>query len=51
MSFETVISSIFTIAFILYYRKWRTPAVLVIMLVVAIILGYLGVRTEVPWSM
>jgi hypothetical protein len=41
---------IFAIAFTLFNRKWRTPAVLTVLLVLAIILGYLGVRTGVPWS-
>ena len=41
---------IFAIAFALFRRKWRTPAVLVVMLFVAIVLGYLGIRTGVPWS-
>ncbi len=41
---------IFAIAFALFRRKWRTPAVLLVMLFVAIVLGYLGIRTGVPWS-
>ena len=41
---------IFAMAFTLYNRKWRTPAVIAVMVVLAIVLGYLGVRTGVPWS-
>ena len=41
---------IFAIAFTLFNRKLRTPAVLTVLLVLAIILGYLGVRPGVPWS-
>lgn len=41
---------IFAVAFTLFHRKWRTPAVLIVILALAIVLGYLGVRTGIPWS-
>ncbi|MDF1534947.1 MAG: PTS system mannose/fructose/sorbose family transporter subunit IID [bacterium] len=41
---------VFASAFILYRRKWRTPVVLAVILFLAIVLGFFGARTSVPWS-
>ena len=41
---------LFTIAFLLYRRQFRTPAVFGLLVLIATVLGFLGTNMRIPWS-
>jgi len=41
---------VFAIAFLLFRRQWRTPAVFALLVILGTLLGILGAEMRIPWS-
>ena len=41
---------IFSIAFMMFRRQWRMPAIFALLVTLGIILGFLGANMRIPWS-
>jgi mannose/fructose/N-acetylgalactosamine-specific phosphotransferase system component IID len=41
---------IFGIAFLMFRRQFRTPAILALLVILATLLGFLGANMRIPWS-